>query len=94
MVPKPMKVGSKRRMDDLKILLSHNKERILVVDDEEFCLTTMKSIMQSSGLDVENKVDFCISGQDAVNTIVESYQMGITYTLIFTDFSMPHMNGI
>lgn len=82
------------RLESLKTLLSNNKDRMMVVDDEEFCLATMKTIMQSSGIDVENKVDFAISGIDALNTVKESFGFGTTYEFIFTDFSMPKMNGI
>lgn len=39
----------------------------MVVDDEEFCLTTMKSILFNLGIDTENQVDFCITGLEALD---------------------------
>ena len=66
----------------------------MVVDDEEFCITLMKEIMHKAGIDVENKVDFCITGEEAVQELTEGYNMGVTYALILTDFSMPVLNGI
>jgi CheY-like chemotaxis protein len=41
-----------------------------------------------------NKVEFCITGLEAVNKIKEGYRNGETYRLILTDFMMPIMNGI
>ena len=72
----------------------HQANRILVVDDEEFCISSMKSIFAGARVDVENNVDFCINGQEAVNHIKDSSNAGITFSIIFTDFSMPVMNGI
>jgi len=34
--------------------------RILVVDDEEFCLSSTKAIMRSIGFDIDYQIDFCI----------------------------------
>ena len=65
-----------------------------MVDDEEFCISSIKSIMESAGIDVENKVDFCINGQEAVEQVKKSYSLRIDYFFVFTDFSMPVMDGI
>ena len=43
----------------------YHNQRIMVVDDEEFCLTTLKSILFNLGIDTENKVDFCLTGLEA-----------------------------
>ena len=45
-------------------------------------------------MDIDQRVDFAITGKEALDTIKESYEMGITYAFVFTDFSMPVMNGI
>ena len=37
-------------------------DRILVVDDEEFCLFSMKALLILSGIDVANRVDFVFGG--------------------------------
>ena len=66
----------------------------MVVDDEEFCITTMKQILKVSGIDIENVLDLCYDGNDAVETVKLSYGAGITYSFIFTDFSMPVKDGI
>ena len=82
------------KLDNYKLLLKHGKNRIMVVDDEEFCIASLKSILVGANIDMNNKVDFCINGLEAVNLIRSSYEAGITYSMIFTDFSMPVMNGI
>mmetsp|Transcript_33670 Transcript_33670/g.51996 ORF Transcript_33670/g.51996 Transcript_33670/m.51996 type:complete len:141 (-) Transcript_33670:215-637(-) len=40
--------------------------RILVVDDEEFCLSSMRAILGRLGVDIDFAVDFCMSGEEAV----------------------------
>jgi CheY-like chemotaxis protein len=65
----------------------------MIVDDEEFCIAALKSIIQSAGINLE-MVDFCIDGGEAVNMLEASYQNQITYCFIFIDFSMPVMNGL
>ena len=66
----------------------------MVIDDEEFCLTMMKSILFRVGIDVEHRVDFCITGLEALNQIKESTALGVKYQVVFTDFNMPIMSGI
>jgi CheY-like chemotaxis protein len=50
----------------IKEILPFFKNRILVVDDEEFCLTSTRTILEKLGIDVARQVDFCISGEEAV----------------------------
>jgi CheY-like chemotaxis protein/anti-sigma regulatory factor (Ser/Thr protein kinase) len=78
----------------LQKLIHFKKERVLVVDDEEFCLASMKAIIQKTGFDVANRLDVCINGIEMVNLVCNSWAIGINYKLIFTDFSMPSMDGI
>ena len=66
----------------------------MVVDDEEFCIAAMKAMLESAGIDINHQVDFCSDGQEAIDTLVKSYEKGISYKIIFTDFSMPGMDGI
>ena len=66
----------------------------MVVDDEEFCLTMMQSILFNIGIDTENRVDFCITGLEALDKFKKAYEQGDNYAIIFTDFNMPVMNGI
>ena len=74
-------------------MLSQN--RILISDDENFCLDAMKIVLELSGMrNLETQLDCCINGQDQLNQIIESYKLGMSYKFIFTDFNMPIMNGI
>ena len=68
--------------------------RIMIIDDEEFCISAVKNMLLVLGIDVANQVDFCISGQDAINMLKERYSTGMNYKLILTDFKMPGMDGI
>ena len=49
------------------IKYQHNK--VLVVDDEEFCISAMKGMLFKAGLNLEYQVDFCISGLQAYELI-------------------------
>ena len=66
----------------------------MVIDDEEFCIASMKAILQKIGIDIENQVDFCITGLEAVEKLKETYLGFKKYKFIFTDFNMPEMDGI
>ena len=68
--------------------------RILLVDDEEFCLTAMKNMLENLDVDIEGRVEECITGLEAVDHIKNSFSEGITYSLILTDFNMPEMDGL
>ena len=65
-----------------------------MVDDEEFCIAIMKAILESCGFNSLYEIDFCINGQESVEKVMEAYKHGMTYGIIFTDFSMPVLNGI
>ena len=67
---------------------------MMVVDDEEFCISAIQSLMELLGIDTKNQVDFCLDGQEAIDTLIQNYNSGNEYTIIFTDFSMPIMDGI
>lgn len=69
-------------------------KRILVVDDEEFCISTMEALLSLAGLEVNTQVDFAITGEEAINLSKLATQCNLNYKLIFTDFSMPIMDGI
>ena len=72
----------------------YKNKRILVVDDEEFCIASMKAIMGKLGIDVTYQVDFCITGFEALDLVKQTYRSGMSYKLILTDFNMPVMDGI
>ena len=66
----------------------------MIVDDEEFCIATMRAMFENYGFSSEFGIDFCINGKEAVEKVVEAYEHGMSYGMIFTDFSMPILNGI
>ena len=66
----------------------------MVVDDEEFCIAAMKSLLQSAGIDTDHQVDFCINGKEALQLFQQMFSYDIHYAMIFTDFQMPIMDGI
>ena len=67
--------------------------RVLVADDEEFCIASMKAMLAKAGLDIEMQVDYCINGQEVVDQVKKAARAGIVYKIIFTDFSMPVKDG-
>ena len=84
----------KSQFENLKRLAKFTQCRVLVADDEEFCIASMRAILQLAGLDVENQVDFCITGKEAFEQVKYAYSNGFSYKVILTDFSMPIMDGI
>ena len=72
----------------------HKKNRLLIADDEEFCLSSMKTILASLGVNIQFQTDFCISGKEALDYVKLAYSNGFTYRMIITDFNMPVMDGI
>jgi CheY-like chemotaxis protein len=54
----------------------------------------MRSMLQRLGIDLEHHVDFCMDGKEAVEKFKHSREQGLNYKLIFTDFSMPVMDGV
>lgn len=66
----------------------------MVIDDEEFCLESIKVMLKKAGIDTDNQVDFCITGKEGLKILKHRYRSGFSYDLILTDFMMPVMNGI
>ena len=54
----------------------------------------MSAMFENCGFKTEYEVDFCINGQESVDKVIEAYENGMSYGMIFTDFSMPILNGI
>ena len=65
----------------------------MIVDDEEFCIAAMESMLKMFGIN-KNHIDFCFNGREAMNTFKEAHSQGFTYSIIFMDFNMPIMDGI
>ena len=66
----------------------------MVTDDEEFCISAMTAMLKRNGINTDSHVDFCMNGQEALDTFIESYTLGFRYKMVFLDFSMPVMDGI
>ena len=49
--------------------LQWKHKRIMVVDDEEFCIAAVKAMMNLLEIDTEFAVDFCIDGREALETL-------------------------
>ena len=41
--------------------------RVLVVDDEEFCLSSMRVILYKMGIDINFQADYCMNGKEALD---------------------------
>lgn len=54
-----------------RIFQQHKNDRILVVDDEEFCIAAMKALLLKIGVDIQYQVDYCINGLEAIHMIEE-----------------------
>jgi CheY-like chemotaxis protein len=52
--------------DSYLLYAKYKNDRILVVDDEEFCISAMKAVLFSTGIDIEYQVDYCITGKEAI----------------------------
>ena len=81
-------------MSSYLVFAKFKNDRILVVDDEEFCISAMRSVLFSIGIDVDHQVEYCITGKEAIDQLKKTYEYGMSYKLILTDFNMPVMNGI
>lgn len=75
-------------------LQQYKDKRIMIVDDEEFVIATMKQMLFSAGIETDFHVDFCITGKEALEQMIAVSELGVSYKVIFTDFSMPVMDGI
>jgi hypothetical protein len=50
-----------------------------VLDDEEFCISSMKAILFKFNFDINYQVDYCLSGQEALDQLSETYENGYEY---------------
>ena len=58
---KPASVAESQRL---------RQHRIMVVDDEEFCLESIKVLLKKAEVDM-SLVDFCITGEEALRTVMK-----------------------
>ena len=66
-----------------------NKKRIVVVDDEEECLKTMRLALVMAGYSVNA---FC-RPEEALDYLLGSFSGSRPFDLLVTDIRMPGMNG-
>ena len=64
---------------NLLMFKKYSKNRILISDDEEFCLNIMETMLQQAGIDSINRVDKCINGEEMVNYVQDSFENNIEY---------------
>jgi CheY-like chemotaxis protein len=75
-------------------LLKMGNRRVLVIDDEEFTLSALESILRILKVNVDESVDFAMSGKEALELVKKLQTHNIRYCLILTDIQMPGLNGI
>jgi len=75
-------------------LIRWKHNRILIAEDEEFCIVPLVSMLNRQGINTNHHVDLCINGQELVDTFFKSMKLGMKYSIVFLDFSMPVMDGI
>ena len=56
-----------KTLDHLDKFRALNGKRILLVDDEKFCLKTVKMMLAKAGIDIRHQVDTCIDGQEMLD---------------------------
>ena len=75
-------------------MLRTNGARILIVDDESTCLMGIRGLIKSFGINMDKCCDVALSGVEAVKSVEAALRLGIEYKIIFTDISMPDMDGL
>ena len=78
----------------MEFLRTDCNQRILVVDDEEFCLSGLKAVLMTLGIDVVQKVDLTMSPSEGLKYLECATNLGLSYSLILTDIQMPELDGI
>ena len=62
--------------------------RFLIVDDEGFNLIAMEGILNFKGF---GNIKKAFDGIEALTVLIEN---DFNFDIVFTDFQMPHMNGV
>lgn len=73
-----------------KILMSHQKHKILIVDDVEENYKAINSMLSRSGL----KADYASSAQEAARHLAHAISINDPYAVIFIDYMMPNTDGL
>lgn len=64
--------------------------QFLLVDDDDISITLLSDALQYAGIS-EHKIDYCVSGQEALDTIRSHPHK---YNVVITDLNMPNMDGM
>lgn len=76
--------------DDEHFWEKHNIMKILVVDDEESICLDVQELMRETGV----KVDYALSGKQAVKMVSDCFDAYEAYNLVLLDWKMPEMDGV
>lgn len=55
-------------LEDIPMFQTGKYSRILVADDEEFCLKALSAVLKKANID-QNFVDLCVDGKDAIELV-------------------------
>jgi PleD family two-component response regulator len=67
------KMGEVSLLKKVEELMQFSNDRILLADDEPFCLESMKVLLEKAGFDVVNKLDVCVSGEEMLSLVSSSF---------------------
>ena len=56
-----------------------------MIDDEEFTLSALDSILRILKINVDESVDFAMSGKEAIELVKQLHRYELRYCLILTD---------
>ena len=73
--------------------LESDGQLIMIIDDESYNCEVLKSILILIDPGLETRLIVCLSATEALAKVKESADGGLNIGLIFTDLSMPMMDG-
>ncbi len=74
-----------KTLQDFENIKALGNKRVLVIDDEEFSLSALDSILRILKVNVDESVDFAMSGKEALELVKKIHGYEIRYCLILTD---------
>ena len=74
-----------KTLQDFEKIKALGNKRVLVIDDEEFSLSALDSILRILKVNVDESVDFAMSGKEALELVKKIHGYEIRYCLILTD---------